>query len=251
MAEHVNFYENIAEANMRLRNTVVMYDGEPHYVFAITGHNKDGIFRVYMLSLTDTASKNAMPPEVGNYVQGQNELGTFLDKAMAAYPKIVRKQMNSPMFSKFRPFPLGMCNYKAEAYYLERQPVRPKTEQGLTRNMITQVWVEAGPDRQPPTPCNVDLFTAAFRDCVLGAHPSAKECLRNLLDREVQNRTVAFHRNFALVRGPVGMMFLAYKEDAIGVLPNLDFSRLNLGRTFKHCREVVEELRLFGSIHQN
>jgi hypothetical protein len=52
---------------------------------------------------------------------------------MAEHPAagILRKQMNSPLFNKFRPYPLGMCNTKGQrAYYLERQPNR-KTEQGF------------------------------------------------------------------------------------------------------------------------
>src|SRR3546814_15537624 len=33
---------------MRLRHTLVMYDGEPYYVLLISDHKKDGVFRIYM-----------------------------------------------------------------------------------------------------------------------------------------------------------------------------------------------------------
>jgi hypothetical protein len=51
---------------------------------------------------------------------------------------IIRKTMNSPKFNKFRPFPLGMCNSNGRCYFLERQPLRPKVEQGLIRSMVTE-----------------------------------------------------------------------------------------------------------------
>src|SRR3546814_9940131 len=48
MVKYTNFYETVKEADMRLRHTLVMYDGEPYYVLLIPDHKKDGVFRIYM-----------------------------------------------------------------------------------------------------------------------------------------------------------------------------------------------------------
>ena len=63
MEKNVNFYENLEEAQRRLRGTVVMYDGIPHYVLAITDHQSGGIFRVYM---QDTGGSQKFRRRLGN-----------------------------------------------------------------------------------------------------------------------------------------------------------------------------------------
>jgi hypothetical protein len=47
MQEHVNFYENIKEARMRLKGTIVLYEGIPYRVLAIADH-KGPVFRIYL-----------------------------------------------------------------------------------------------------------------------------------------------------------------------------------------------------------
>lgn len=250
MKEHPNFYENITEANMRLRGTVVLYDGIPHYVLAISAHNKDGIFRVYMETIGSKMLVNSdnVPP-YSHYPSDSPETGDAMDKWMAKYkdPRLVRKMMNSPKFNKFRPFPLGMVNVGGYVYYTERQPTR-KSEQGLTRSMITEsrlTLIDRGPLAGRGA---VDFISDAFRATVMGEYPSPQECLTNLLDPEVSNEGAAFHRMFAFMRGPVKTMFLAYKDQIIGTLPNNDLSSLRLSKTFFQCREAVEETGVFGSI---
>lgn len=249
MPEHVNFYENLKEAQMRLRGTVVLYDKMPYYIQGITNHKSDGVFRAYLQGLT-----TKMPPytgfEWGNYGSENPALGPAVDQWMEANPgKYLRKRMNSPLFDKFRPFPLGMANVGGGTYYLERQPVRPKTEQGLTRAMVTETLItlnEGGLRRS--TGARVDFFSEAMESCILGQYPTAKECLKQLSDPDVENSSAAFHRNFALLRGPIGMFFLAYKEDVVGALPSGSFDKLILGTGFKHVKEAVEELGLFNDI---
>jgi hypothetical protein len=48
MATHPNTFETVKEAMMRLRRTVVVYDGQPFVVLCITNHKADGIFRIYL-----------------------------------------------------------------------------------------------------------------------------------------------------------------------------------------------------------
>lgn len=251
---HVNFYENLHEAQFRLMGTVVLYDSEPYYVFAICDHKKDGIFRVYM---DPVGAANHAVPDYGQFASEQPELGTYLDNWLDGNKNtpIIRKQMNSPLFNRFKPYPLGMCNYArpgsgwAGTVYLERQPQR-RHEQGLTKASVYSYIISSSVLKRdaPKGGMDVDITSPSMRSCILSEHPSAQECLKNLLDPKIENEAVAFHRQFALVRGPLDMIFLAYKTDLVGVLPKNDFDFVRLSRKFVHCREVVGELGLFGSV---
>jgi hypothetical protein len=225
--EHLNFYENLKEAHIRLRNTVVMYDGEPYSVLAITDHMKDGIFRVYMQPIggAPNPSDKYVLATIGNIPSEHSTLGPAIDKAMTDYKghTVVRKQMNSPLFKKFRPFPLGMYNHKgAGCRYLERQPVR-QTHQGLTSAMIWDTEVTTSPRSDRMVKTMVNMQGESMRHCILGQYPTAPECLAAVLDPKIKNDAVGFHRQFAFALGPIDMVFLAYKGDIVGVLPHNDF----------------------------
>ena len=250
MVAHVNFYESIDEARMRLYRTIVMYDAEPFYVIAISNHNADGIFRIYMRPLNKTES--AFDYVIDSYGHNHTQIGKHLDKYLADNTSsiIVRKQMNSPHFNKFRPFPLGMCNDDGRVFYNERQPTR-KTEQGLTSSMVVSEPVSLTKSPVNRFRGETNIFTEGFRECILGAYPTAVECLENLKDPTISNEAAAFNRCFAFVRGPIDMMFLAYKNNVVGVLPTSDFSSVRLGRDFAHVKEAVQSLNLFTSVIQN
>lgn len=265
--QYNNFFETVNEAYIRLRGTFVLYDDEPYNVLCITNHNEDGIWRIYLDPLgegEDKLSYNTQyPPPCGNYSSDYPEMGKMMDdwldkmtkqaEAGKLGTKVIRKMMNSPKFNKFRPYPLGMCNFNGSVYYLERQPTR-KSEQGLTHRMLTSQSVNLAPDNGKKSLNRsgmVDLYGPSFLACIKGTHPTAQECLNNLKDPDIMNDAAAFHRQFALVRGPLGMIFLAYKADIIGVLPNKDLSCLRLGCDFRHTREVVEILGTFTNIIQD
>lgn len=251
---HINFYENIKEANDRLNKTIIMYDGKPFYVIAITNHMKDNIFRVYMLPLGESLSKELSSSSLAAYPPGHATLGPTIDAWLLANPTsaIVRKHMNSPLFNKFRPFPLGMCNQEGETFYLERQPQRPSMNQGLTKGMIEETHISLTPlsqrDGGRDGPRYINTNGQAFVATIVGDYPSAAKCLDAFKKDEIANKAVAFNRTFALVKGPLNMLFLAYKQDIVGVLPQGDFSEVQINRDYKHCREAVEELKLFSKI---
>lgn len=243
MKQYPNFYENLKEALARLRGTVVVYDGLPYYVLTITNHKSDGIFRVYL----DPVGEDKHPrPPIDNWPNEHPAIGMEVDEWMAANPNtpILRKMMNSPLFNKFRPYPMGMANISTGTYYLQRQPNR-KMEQGLIRSMIEATRLTTSGNSPQ---LQVDLYTPAFKACVLATHPSAEECLKAMLDPSVENDAVAFHREFALVRGPIETIFFAYKTDVIGMLPKRNFDTLFLGKKFRHTKEVVAGLNLFSNI---
>ncbi len=95
---------------------------------------------------------------------------------------------------------------------------------------------------------DVNIYSKEFAACVKADHPSPSLALEGLLDPAVQNEAVAFHRHFAFVRGPLGLIFLGYKADIIGTLPNNDLSEVRLGKGYSQNKEIVDELRLFKII---
>jgi hypothetical protein len=179
-------------------------------------------------------------------------LGPALDKVMDQYPDsgMLRKHMNSPKFNRFRPFSLGMCNSGTQTYYIERQPIRPSMHQGLTQGALFETLITTGSRKDNPRRGSerVDIRSPEFKDCILGDHHSPDEVLKALRDPNIANDAHAIHREFALVRGPLDMIFLAYRSEVVGVLPRGDFHELTIGRDFRYCREAIEELNLFNRI---
>lgn len=259
MANHKNFYENLREAQMRLLNTVVLYDEDPYKIIALTNHKKDGIYRAYMVplefSLSELMVKDAYP-QFGHIQLDQtqeNVLGAFLDEWLEAHPNspIVRKQANSPMFNRFRPFPLGMMNTPGSGvYYLARSPQRHR-EQGLTAQSIRSTFISVNsedPNRPQPRLWG-ELSGTELRDCIKGLYPTFRECVENLKNPEITNTGAGFHREFAVVRGPLDMLFLAYRTDIVGILPEgREKEEVLLGSKFKHLREVVEQTNCFETV---
>jgi hypothetical protein len=249
---HKNFYENMEEMQKRLLNTVVTYEGEPVRIVAITNHKPDGIFRLYLWPVHVTETK-MYPGQIDGYRHGSAEQGAYIDGFMEQHKlasPIMRKMANSPAFNKFRPFPLGMMNKDGRALYLERTPER-RTYQGLVASMVQASVASVAPMKPDEAPYNrprVNLTGPEFVDCVKGAHPTAMECLKNLLDKTVENSSVAFDRNFAFVRGPLDTLFLQYKTDVVGFVPATDRPQVELGAKFKHLKEVVEESKHFEAV---
>jgi len=250
MAKYPNFYEFLPEANKRIKGTVIIYDGHPYHVLAIANHTGDNIFRVYMEPLCDgkESEQRFYPFDGISKNSGDNpSVGPLCDEYLGMNPhsKVIRKQMNSPHFNKFRPFPLGFVNIDSRCVYVERAPTR-RTEQGLNSQSLSQIPVCLGGnsyrDRQ------VGLLTNELADTILGNYPTIDETFEALNNPEISNRGVAFDRKLALVRGPIGMLFLAYKGDIVGVFPQCDKTLLKLGDDFKYLTEVIAATEYFGRI---
>jgi hypothetical protein len=252
MAEYPNFFETQKEADMRLQNTIVLYDKEPYYVLCCAEH-PDGIMRIYLDPLGDERGLNiqrlsSIPHNTPNEkAAGGKDRYERMDAFMEKYKKdctIVRKYMNSPHFNKFRPFPLGMCNYGDTVYYLERNPIR-RGEQGLTQNMISGIRVGLGKGGLGGG-CPVQTTSSYMKDCIVGKYPSAKECYEAVVDPDCENTEAAFSRDFAFVSGPMETVYLNYRGDTVGVLH--DMNNVRLSKKFVYVKEAVSDLRLFNNI---
>ena len=257
MPAYTNYYETIKEARMRLLGTVILYDNRPYYVLAIADHKADGIYRMYLDDLLhkDGPARrriHGMPYDwcdegVGHTVGDKMDEWMEKQKQTPEEIGVIRKMMNSPLFNKFRPFPLGMVNVGSTVMYVERQPTR-NTLQGLAQQMLNVSSVSIVPKEgiRPRSAVSVDSVQLART--IINDYPSPEECLKALSDDRVANEGAAFHRQFAIMRGPLDMMFVAYKSEVIGILPNHDLSVITIGRNYSHCKEAVAELNVFGDI---
>lgn len=257
MVQHTNFYETVKEAEMRLLHTVVLYDNEPYVVLAITNHKPDGIFRVYLDPFPVAQGKHMWHQQTHvpydwcdepNMTRGQ-KLDEYMAKEASKGCPIIRKHINSPLFNKFRPFDLGMCNVGNQAYYLARTPQR-HTQQGLMNGAISQHKVGLVVDNSPSKKGlnGVSFYGASMRDVIRGVYPTIKETVEAFKDPTVTNEAVGFTRDFAVVRGPMDILFLGYKHDIVGYLPDGGLNKVVIGKKFKHTKEVVSELNAFQSV---
>jgi hypothetical protein len=261
--QYKNFYENAKEANLRLRGTVIWYDGPgekgPYYVLGICDHSS-GDLKIYMKKLGQKYINipSVLPPNE-QYGTEITSLGSHMDKFMKDYPSfnMVRKDLSSPHFRGFRPFPLGMMNQTmksksgkpidCETFFIERQPNR-NTQQGLIKTMLFIMSVTAGASKPRSTAHTFDLWSEDFYACIMGDYPSIDTCINNMRDPNIANEAAAFHRNFAIVRGPIGMLFLSYKGNIVGVLDNKNLSQITVDNEFKYTKEAIAELHMFGNI---
>lgn len=254
MPEYKNgsFYENLQEASRRLVNTVVLYDGQPYTVIVISEHKPDGIFRVYGWPI-DT--KKQFPNNLYDWGTGSAEwlklVDKYIDDKQSDFP-MIRKHINSPGFNRFRPFPLGMINGEGRVRYWERTPLR-HSEQGLTRNAVIEHWLSLVPDNSPYSRGGGRNYPGALTgsdvaNCITATHPSLEEVLKGLRDPEDNSEGVAFHRHFAVMKGPLDVMYLAYKTQVIGLIGEGEKPGVLIGRDFKHYKEVVEETKVFSFI---
>ena len=249
--QYPNFFETVKEARMRLENTVVMYDGKPYYCLTVGDDTEDGIYDVYLdqfgegrtmavrrytgipLHFFDEPGENGLTKSAamrGWYADnGKEETGVLL------------KKMNDPKFNKFRPFPLGMVNYYGALYYTQRGPTR-NMQQGLTDPMVRQ-WCFT-----PDGEMRINFTSDEMYDMLIGNYPTAEESLEALLDPDCGNKGAAFHRDFGLYKAAGDFMFLAYKQDVVGIMPEGNFDKLVLSTTFQYTKEVIEEAGLFQSI---
>jgi len=249
MVKLANTFETIAEANMRLQNTLIKYENEVYYVLLCSDHKKDGIFRIY-LDKADPSKGGLAVNTIPSIPYGgpPSVAGPAMDTWLDANPDkgIIRKMMNSPHFNNFRPFELGMVNYNDQVVYTERRPVR-HTQQGLLDSMIKSYGIILTANGTKGYP--ISILNRQLWDTILGDYPSPETCLENLLNPEVVTKSVGFHRYFAFIKGPINTIFLVYKDSVIGFLPRSDFSEVRIGSDFAYTKEVVTNLNLFYAVN--
>lgn len=241
MKEHVNFYEDLPEATKRLTGTVVKYDGDFYYVLLISNHKADGIFRIYLDPIKVMESHNSPGfPFLGGSGSGE-AMDIYLDTKKGS--KILRKMMNSPLFEKFKPFPLGMGNVDGVTIFTERSPTR-HTQQGLTSQMISSIKLDLLENRR----WGCEITSPFMYPIYHGIYPSYDECVSNMFDPTCVNKSAAFSRTMALMRGPCETLFLNYRGEIVGQILDKTGETVRLGSRFRFTKEIVQESGFFNNV---
>lgn len=246
-----NFYESLEEARHRLNRTVVLYDDLPFHINHIDKNPEEEIFDLFLspLGLSDETKIKIFLNDLQNYYYEPSvydpEVWKYCSDFIKNFPgEMVIKKINDPLFNYFRPFPLGMMAEGKGVVYLERVPVRPKMEQGLTTSAINMVCFHNEVNHFQYKHWN----SKPFRDCILGDHDDIETVITALKKDTVENYGAPFHREFALEVDALGNLLLLYRDEIIGMLPNKDSKTAVVINEFRHYREVVEDLGIFETV---
>jgi hypothetical protein len=219
-------YENAEDAKMRLRQSVVLYKGEPVLITDVRagGGGKDDVIRVL---IQDLPVGNV--PKEGFIEKARKRVGIEDEDAAER-----RKYISSKHFD-IAPFPLGYVNKQGGngAFYCSRMPNRIQ-KQGLCGENFKAVDNYGG-----AVPFTVFLASKETVAMVKGDYPSFDRALA-LLDK---SRSVAFSRNFALVKDEVipALIYLYHKGTKVGMFNGREMC---LGINFNCLKESLNEMKL-------
>jgi hypothetical protein len=219
-------YERVEDARMRLRGTVVLYKGEPVKIIEVKeGEGKDDIVRVLFKPLPLGADE--APKKMG-------KIDRAFDLAMGEAKAEQRKYISSKHFD-IAPFRMGYVNSKAGAFYCSRVPGRLQ-KQGLCGENFA-----AKNNYGKALGFDSFLFAKETPAMVRGDYPSFAKTVK-LLD---QSPSVAFHRDFSLVKDTVlaDLIYLYHKAEKVGMYLVAD-NTVRLGDKFKCLRESLQECGL-------
>ena len=214
-------YETVGDAGMRLNNTVVLYDGVPHYVDTVD-HPPEGdrkeIFRVCCRPL---------PLKLEDPAQGR-----------------IRKYISSKKFD-LAPFPMGFINTDRGAVYASRAPTRQQSQGLCSKNLLTELVPspEIGPGQIKPKQAldfNTLIHSQRAADAFAGKYPSFKEAAA---ETAKGLKSVAFNREFAIACDPElpFLLYLYHKLVKVGVA-DADTATVRLGPKRKCLTEMLTEL---------
>lgn len=219
-------YENVDDAKMRLRQTVVLYKGTPVLIKdVIKGDTKDDIFRILFQEIP---RKNQPEKDIFNRVRHAPEPEEDADSK--------RKYISSKHFD-VAPFRMGYVNtLKGEgAFYCSRLPGRVQ-KQGLCQENF-----KALTNFGAPVTFATFLSTKETLAMVANDYPSFDRAVRGL----DKIPSIAFHRDFCLVKDAVipQLVFLYYKGTKVGMHSTIS-GEITLGAKFTCLKESLDEMLL-------
>lgn len=193
-------FDNVNDASMRVRHSVIHYKKEPVYITDIYENDESILYASYT-NLITRAERN----------------------------KVL---LNSKHFD-WTAFKLGYVNSaNLGALYVGRRAAR-KYKAGLSQGNVTIL----GPDGEGHINIPEDLlYSSALGKTINGTYPALTAALKQVQDKE--SNCIAFDRRFAFYRDKIGIIKLLFKNKAIGWL-NEDKGLIRLGDGFDHMREEL------------
>jgi len=212
-------YETWEEINFRLTKTVVLYDGKPVYITQVSMPDDGGkeIARVHFVEL---------PYKMDRYEEGVGKQAQQ------------RKYLSSRNFD-LAPFKMGYMNYKGEALFVSRNPVR-QNRQGLSAEATVITDVKGKPSAA--LRFSAMISSDGFVDMFSGKYPDFKDVGGMLGDKE--NSSVAVSRTFAFVIDhDLEALLLMHKGTKCGIALK-DDKALRLPPKYHFLRQECEEFRI-------
>ena len=205
-------YDNNAEAQTKLSNSLIMYKGEPFFVAECSAKTVSG----WPLPLARERAE------------------------------VVRIPMTDPSltYSKMR---LGYINFESGgAAFLARSSLR-RNRQGLCSDNVVSVN-----NNEVQFNFGNELYKDSLKNTLLGKYPSFEEALDRVASEKKKRQPnglvavpsystgVAFNKQLAIRRKDLNLFFLMYKGHAIDVSVGVP-KAFTLPEEYTHLREVVAE----------
>ena len=212
------FWTDYVQATERIQASVILYDDIPVYVHLIEPHD-DGIPRATISNC------------------GEEK------------PTQVRKQLNSPKFKRFRELPkLGWMNLENRkntgAVYVQRLNTNTRSH-GLS-NANTSVSVFNFGKAKDDIGLKFGILNfnhvtpdRGFVNCHKNEYPSLESILKNIRD----GSSIAYSRDFAIMRDHNGIKWLYRRCDRVGIFTSDD--TLCLFNKTSYLREEIMEDKAF------
>jgi hypothetical protein len=201
-------YESLDEAQRRLLNTVVLYDGEPVYVVNV--RNIDANDRAQ-----GAVNKDIVRVE-------------FQRLPVKADTPVERKYISSRKFD-FSPFKMGLLELDTGLHYLSRTTGRQQ-QQGLSDGnlSVTNIGESYWDKRIQNMVADKSLYNT-----IKGIYRSFNEVVEDRKDTGS-----AFSRSFSLLHDKdIGLSFFFHKNKRCGYIKD---QRIILGPNFKYLSEELE-----------
>lgn len=214
------FWTDGIQAQERLGNTIILYDGNPCYVAGITGPSPE-------------------TPKIPRIVI-----------RMVGVPKPVplTKNLDDPLFERFRVLPkVGWMNYVSSPItgplFISRRPVAGSRLHGLANpNTRVESFTTSG-DSFYLEGGNYNIQTImndkGFVDMHRGEYPSLGAILANIKE----GTGIAYNRDFCVYRDAVGIRWLFHKTNKVGIFTGVD--TLNLFQKYSYLRETIMDDETF------
>lgn len=170
------------EAERRLHNTIVGFDGLPVHVVDVQG--------------------------------GRNIRVGFRVHPYGESSDVVYEELDDPRFNRFETLPLGFVNYfdrstGLNTAYAERLPVR-RQKQGISNENLNTATLIGGIRLDYTRVTRSD----AFVEMVTGVYPTMTDALEHM----IPGSSVAVSREYAIHQSESGMLSLYWRREQVGII---------------------------------
>ncbi len=212
-------FEGVEQARQRLEGTTVVFDGEGYSLRQVT-QEPDGLSAtLYKLPVSGSKTN-----------------------------KSIVHSLKDPKFNRFRPFELGFVNLFDEEFvgnntnclFTYRRPLRSGARQGLSREALDGRYLQNSRGTGRCEGWNIDTLNQcqSFADMLKGSYPTYVEAVDNLIN----NSSIAFDRNYAVLKDVDGLIWLYRKLERIGLVQDKS-KEILLFSTKGYLREEIQETK--------